>query len=105
MANFDIKIETKDYNVKTNGKNVFDQPINNDTKIYGKNRKTETGHGDYYTTSCLLDYPYFRENYKMITIDLGKQEAFNGDPRAIKKIIFTTNLDRDGNTAMFFIFE
>ena len=42
MANFDIKIETKDYNVKINGKNVFDQPINNDTKIYGKNRKTET---------------------------------------------------------------
>ena len=41
----------------------------------------------------------------MITIDLGKQEAFNGDPRAIKKIIFTTNLDRDGNTAMFFIIE
>ena len=52
------------------GKNVFDQPINNDFKSYENIRIIAAGQGDDYTTGCLLDYPYFKENYKMITIDL-----------------------------------
>ena len=39
----------------------------------------------------------------MIAIDLSKQHVFDADPRAIQQINFTVNLDRDGNTAMFFI--
>ena len=46
----------------------------------------------YYITGCLLDYPYFKENYKLIAIDLSKQQALNADPRVIQKINFTTNL-------------
>ena len=41
----------------------------------------------------------------MIAIDLSKQEALDADPRAIQQINFTANLDRDGNTTMFFIIE
>ena len=41
----------------------------------------------------------------MIVIDLSKQQAFDADPRAIQQINFTTNLDRAGNTMMFFIIE
>ena len=41
----------------------------------------------------------------MIEIYLSKQQALNADPRAIQKINFTANLDRAGNTAMFFIIE
>ena len=41
----------------------------------------------------------------MIAIDLSKQQAPDADPRAIQKINFTTNLDRPGNTTMFFIIE
>ena len=52
--------------------------------------------------SCLLDYPYFKENYMMISIDLSKQQAFDADPRAIQQINFTANLDRTGNTTMLF---
>ena len=44
------------------GKNDFDQPINNDVKTYENIRKIATGQGDDYTTGCLLDYPYFKEN-------------------------------------------
>ena len=44
------------------GKNVFDQPITNDVKTYENIRKIATGQGDDYTTDCLLDYPYFKEN-------------------------------------------
>ena len=43
-------------------KTFFDQPINNDVKTYENIRKIATGQGDDYTTGCLLDYPYFREN-------------------------------------------
>ena len=59
------KVETKDYNINIDGKNVFDQPINIDFEIY-ENRKIATGQGDDYTTGSLIDYPYFKENYKMI---------------------------------------
>ena len=53
----------------------------------------------------MLDYTYFKENYKMIAIDLSKQQALDADPRAIKQINFTANLDRNGNATMFFIIE
>ena len=47
-------------------------------------RTSATGQGDDYTTACLLDYPYLKENYKMIAIDLSKQEALDSDPRPIQ---------------------
>ena len=53
----------------------------------------------------MLHYPYFKENYKIIAIDLSKQQAPDADPRAIKQINFTANLDRAGNTTMPFIIE
>ena len=87
------------------GRNVFDQPINSTTKTYENIRKIATGQGDDDTTGCLLDYSYFKENFKMIAIDLSKQQALDADPRAVQQISFTANLDRDGNTTMFFIIE
>ena len=80
----------------------FDQPVKNDKITYGNIRKVATGQGDY-TTGCLLDYAYFKNYYKMIAIDLSKQQALDDDPRAIQQINFTANLDRDGSTTMFFI--
>ena len=41
----------------------------------------------------------------MISIDLSKQQALDADPRAIQQINFTTYLDREGNTIMFFIIK
>ena len=35
-------------------------------------------------TGCLLDYLYFKENYKMIAIDLRKQQGLNADPQSIQ---------------------
>ena len=53
----------------------------------------------------MLDYPYVGENYKMIAIDLSKQQALDADPRAIQQINFTGNLDRAGNTTIILIIE
>ena len=67
------------------------------TKTYEKIRKTVTGQREDYTTGFLLDYSYFKDNYKMIAIDLSKQQALDADPRAIQQINFAANLDRVGN--------
>ena len=88
-----------------NGENVFDQPIKNNKTTYDNIRKIATGQGDDYTTDCLLDYPYFKDTYKMIALDLSKQHALDADPRAIQQITFTGNLDRAGNTRVYFILE
>ena len=67
--------------------------------------KIDTDQGDEYTTGCLLNYPYFKESYMMIAIDLGKQQVLDADPKAIQKDNFTGNLAQDGITTMFFINE
>ena len=63
-------------------KTLFDQPIKSMTKTY-ENRKIATGQRDDYTTGCLLDYSYLKDHYKMIAIDLSKQQALDADSRAI----------------------
>ena len=88
-----------------NGKDFFDQPINSSLKTYDNIRKVVTGQGDDYTTDCLLDYIYFKNYYKMIVVDLSKQQALDADPKAIQQINFTANLDRAGNTRIYFILE
>ena len=98
-------VEIKDYNIMINGENFFDQPIKNNKVTYENIRKIATGQGDDYTTGCILDYPYFLGNYKMIAVDLNKQQALDADPRAIQQINFTANLDRAGNTRVYFILE
>ena len=98
-------VEIKDYNIMINGENFFDQPIKNNKVTYDNIRKIATGQGDDYTTGCLLDYPYFADTYKMIAADLSKQHALDAAPRAIQQINFTENLDRAGNTRVYFTLE
>ena len=76
-------VEIKDYNVMIDGKNFFDQPVKNDKVTYENIRKITIGQGDDYTTGCLLDYTYFKKYYKMIAVDLSKQQALDVDPKVI----------------------
>ena len=98
-------VEIKNYHVMINGENSFDQPIKNNKVTYENIRKIATGQGDDYTTDCLLDYPYFKDNYKMIAVDLSKQQVLDADPRAIQQTLNTENLDGAGNTRIYFILE
>ena len=98
-------VEIKDYNIMINGENFFDQPIKNNKVIYENIRKIATGQGNDYTTGSLLDYSYFANTYKMIAVDLSKQQALDADPRAIQQINVTANLDRAGNTRVYFFLE
>ena len=85
-------VEIKDYNLMINGRSFFDQPIKNNLTTYDNIRKMAAGQGNDYTSGCLLDYTYFKNYYKMIAIDLSKQQALDADPIAIQQVNFTANL-------------
>ena len=55
------RIKIENYNVKIDGRNFYDQPINDLIKQYDEVRKISTGQGDDYTTGCLLDFAYFKK--------------------------------------------
>ena len=85
------------------GKNFFDQSIKNDIGIYEQIRRIATDQKDGYTTGCLIDYNYSKNYYKMITIDLSKQQAPDADPKAIRQTNFTGSLEN--NSLTFFIIK
>ena len=87
------------------GKNFFGQTINSKLKTYENFRKFATGYEVDYTPWCLLDYTYFKDYYKMVAIEISKQQALDADPRAIQQTNFTTNLERAGNTTISFSTE
>ena len=70
------------------GRKFYDQPIDDLIKQYDEVKKISTGQGDDYTTGCLLDYAYFKDNYRLIAVDLSKQKPLDADPRAIQQMVF-----------------
>ena len=83
----------------------MEKTVKNDNVRFKNIRKITICQGDDYTTGCLLDYTYFKKYQKMIAIDLSKHQVLNADPKAIQQINFTTNVDRAGNTRLYFILE
>ena len=74
--------------MEIDGRNFYDQPINDSIKQYDEVRKISTGQVDDYATGCLLYSSYFEKNYRLIAADLSKQKASDVDSRAIQQIIF-----------------
>ena len=58
------------------------------SKIMMKLERLQREKGDDYTTGCLLNYQYFKDNYQLIAVDLSKQKELDADPRAIQQIEF-----------------
>ena len=76
------------YNVLIDARNFYDQSINDLIKQYDEIRKISTGQSDDYTTENLLDYAYFKDNYRLIAVNLSKQNALDADPRVIQQTVF-----------------
>ena len=92
--------EIKDFNVLIDGKSFFDLSVKNEEKAYEKIIEINKNNDD--TTGNLLDFAYFKENYRLIAIDLSKQNKLK-DPQQI-------NLDRkiegqNNGVTIFFIIE
>ena len=89
----------KDFNVLIDGKSFFDLPAKNEEEAYEK--IIEMSNNNDYTTGNLLDFGYFKENYKLIAIDLSKQTKLK-DPQQIS---FIGKLLAARGATMFFIIE
>ena len=86
------RVKIENYNIEIDGRNFYDQPVNDSIKLYDEVRKISTGQGDDFTTDFLLDFAYFEKNYRLIAADLNKQKALDVDSRAIQQIIFTDKI-------------
>ena len=82
------RVNITNCNVLIDGRNFYDQPINDMIKQCNKIRKIATGQADDYTTGCLLDYQYIKDHYNLIAIDLSKQKKLDADSRATQQIEF-----------------
>ena len=87
------RMDIKDYNVLIDGRNFYDQNISDDFKKYEELRKVMTGRGEDYTTGSLLDYDYWKKNYKLICCDLSKQRVLDSNLKANQQIEFLYKLD------------
>ena len=87
------------------GRDFLDQPIKNGINAYENIQKITPRQGYDYATSCLLDDNYFIKHYKMIAIDLSKQQALDDDLKVIQQNNFTGNLNGNDNRLIFFIIE
>ena len=82
------RVNITNYNVLIDGRNFYDQLINDQIKKYDKIRKIATGQADDYTTGCLLDFQYFKDHYQLIAVDLSKQKELYADSRAMEQVEF-----------------
>ena len=92
-------VEIKDFNVLIDGKSFFDLPVKNEEEAYEK--IIDMSNNNDYTTGNLLDFAYFKENYRLIAIDLSKQTKLKDPPQ----ITFIGKLDKANGATMFFIIE
>ena len=91
------RVDIKDYNVLIDGRNFYDQNISDDFKKHEELRKIMTGRREDYTTGSLLDYDYWKNNYKLICCDLSKQKVLDSNPKANQQIEFIYKLDNARN--------
>ena len=87
------RFKIKNYNIEIDGRNFYDQSINDLIKQYDEVRKISTRQRDDYTTGCLLDFAYFEKNYRLTVADLSKKKALGADPKAIQQITFNGKTD------------
>ena len=64
------RIDITKYNVIIDGRNFYDNPIENDIEKYRELKKVMIGKGEDYTTGSLLDYDYFKKHYKLVAVNL-----------------------------------
>ena len=92
-------VEIKDFNVLIYGKSFFDLPVKNEEEAYEK--IIDMSNNNDYATGNLLNFAYFKENYRLIAIDLSKQTKL----KDTQQFNFIEKLDKDNGATMFSIIE
>ena len=94
-------VMVKDYNVIIDKVAFFDLPIKTEEEAYEK--IIDISRNNEYTTGNLLDYDYFKKHYKLIAIDLSKQQVLQENEDLIQQINFIGKLEEAAN--VFIIIE
>ena len=89
------RVMVKDFNVITDKLAFFDLPIKTEAEAYEK--IIDVSRNNEYTTGNLLDYDYFKKYYKLIAIDLGKQQLLQENEDLIQQINFIGKLEEAAN--------
>ena len=93
-------VEIKDFNVLIDGKSFFDLPVKNEEEAYEK--IVEISNNNDYTTAILLDFAYFKGNYRLVAINVSKQTKL----KDLQEINFIEKLENQTHGAtIFFIIE
>ena len=95
------RVMVKDYNITIDKLAFFDLPIKTEVEAYEK--IIDISRNNEYTTGNLLDYDYFKKHYKLITIDLSKQQVLQENEDLIQQINFIGRLTEAAN--VFIIIE
>ena len=102
------RFKIENYIIEIDGRDFYDQPINDLIKQYDEVRKISIGKGDDYTTGCLLDFAYFQKKLQINCSWVKQEKALDADSRAIQKIIFTGKIKvKEENTRViiYYILE
>ena len=86
------RIEIKDYSVLIDGRNFYDQNVNDSITRYTELLKFNTGRSEDYSTGCLISYNYYVKDYNIATIGLSHQAGLNSDTKVIQQIEFIYKL-------------
>ena len=95
------RLMIKDYNIIIDKLVFFDLPIKTEEEAYEK--IIDISRNNEYTTGNLLDYDYFKRYYKLIAIDLSKQQVLQENEDLIQQINFIGRLEQAAN--VFIIIE
>ena len=95
------RVMVKDFNVIIDKLAFFGLPIKTEEEAYEKIIVISTNNE--YTTGNLLDYDYFKKCYKLIAIDLSKQQVLQENEDLIQQINFIGRLEQAAN--VFIIIE
>ena len=96
-----LNVMVKDYNVIIDKLAFFDLPIKTEEEAYEK--IIDTSRNNKYATGNLLDYDYFKKHYKLISINLSKQQVLQENEDLIQQINFIGKLEEAAN--VFIIIE
>ena len=91
----------KNYNVIIDKLAFFDLPIKTEEEAYEK--IIDISRNNEYTTGNLLDYDFFKRYYKLIAVDLSKQQVLQENEDLIQQINFIGRLEQAAN--IFIIIE
>ena len=92
------KVLVKDFNFIIDKLAFFDLPIKTEEKTYEK--FIDISRNNEYTTGSSLDYDYFKKHYKLIAIDLSKQQVLQENEDLIPQINFIGKLEEAANVSI-----